>query len=92
MTRFSFFFAALTAIAVCLAVTGPAKGFAMGTKSGFEQTRKDEIQKEQTGKSAGEKNDGGKELRKDQTDGKEEKSPPEKKPRLKYRDPYECGC
>lgn len=64
----------------------------MGTKSSFEQTRKDEIQKEQTDKSAGEKDGRGNKLRKDQPGGKEEKSPPGKKPRLKYWDPYECGC
>lgn len=92
MTRFAFFFVALLTFAVCLATIGPKKGFAMGTKSGFEQIRKDEIQKEQTDKGAGGKNNGGKELRKDQTREKEEKSPPEKKPRLKYRDPYQCGC
>ncbi len=92
MIRFSFLLAALLTFAVCLAATCPARGFAMGTKSGFEQIREDEIQKEQTDKSAGEKNGHGKELQKDQTGGKEEKSPPGKKPRLKYRDPYECGC
>lgn len=92
MTRLSFFFVVLLTFAVCLATMGPKKGFAMGTKSAFEKIRKDEIQKEQTDESAGEKNGRGEELRKDQTGGKEEKPPPEKKPRLKYRDPYECGC
>ena len=53
MIRFSFLLAALLTFAVCLAATCPARGFAMGTKSGFEQIREDEIQKEQTDKSAG---------------------------------------
>jgi len=92
MTRIDFFSVALLMSAVCLAATSPTKVFAMGTKSGFEQIRKDEIQKEQNGKSAEEKDRRGKELRKEQTGEKEEKSAPEKKPRLKYWDPYECGC
>lgn len=87
-----FFYFALLMFAVCLAETCPTKVFAMGTRSGFEQIRKDEIQKEQNGKGFEEKDGQGKELRKEQSGEKEEKSPPEKKPRLKYRDPYECGC
>ena len=92
MTRSLFFFIALLAFAVRLTAACPGECLAMGTKSGFEQIQKDKTQKEQTEKSADEKKDRGKELRKDRTGGEEEKSTPEQKPRLKYRDPYECGC
>ncbi len=92
MTRIDFFYAILLTFAVCLAGTFPTKAFAMGTKSGFEQIRKDEIQKEQNSKGAEDKGSQGKELHNEQSGEKQEKSQPQKKPRLKYRDPYECGC
>jgi len=92
MARFTFFFGALLTFAVCFPAPGPTGVFAMGSKSGFDQIRREGEQKEQTGQGP-EKDEGAeKGVQKENPGGKEEKFPPEKKPRLKYRDPYECGC
>lgn len=92
MARFTFFLGLLLILAVCLSAPGPDKGYAMGSKSGFEQLHKEGNKKERA--VQGPEKDKGTEngVKKEDPGGKEEKSPPEKKPRLKYRDPYECGC
>jgi hypothetical protein len=92
MARFTFFFGALLTLAVCFPVPGPERVFAMGSKSGLDQIHREEKQKEQTGRDPEKDKGTEKGVQKGSPGGKEEKSPPEKKPRLKYRDPYECGC
>lgn len=92
MVRLGFLFEALLIFAVCLYAPGPDEGYAMGSKSGFEQIHKEEKQKEQTGQGPEKDKSTEKKVQEENPGGKEEKSPPEKKPRLKYRDPYECGC
>ncbi len=92
MTRFTFFFGFLLTVAVCFPASGPDKSYAMGSKSGFEQVDTKETQKEQTGQGTEEDQGAKKGERKKNSGGNKEKSPPEQKPRLKYRDPYECGC
>jgi hypothetical protein len=92
MARFSFLFGALLTFAVCLYAPGPDKGYAMGSKSGFEQIHKEEKQKEQAVQGPEKDKSTEKKVQEESPGGNGEKSPPEKKPRLKYRDPYECGC
>lgn len=92
MPRFMFFLGLLLTLAVCFSAPEPDKGYAMGSKSGFEQIDKKETQKEQTGLGTEKDKDAEKEVLKENAGGDEKKPQPEKKPRLKYRDPYECGC
>ena len=92
MARLSFLFGVLLTFAVCMYAPGPDKGYAMGSKSGFEQIHNEEKQKEQAVQGSEKDRGTEKGVKKENPGGKEEKSPPEKKPRLKYRDPYECGC
>ncbi len=92
MPRFTFFFGFLLTLAVCFPAYGPDRSYAMGSKSGFEHVDKKETQKEQTGQGTEKDQGAEKGERKENSGGKKEKHQPEKKPRLKYRDPYECGC
>ena len=93
MARFTFLFGALLTFAVCFPAPGPERVFAMGSKSGLEQIqREEEKQKEQTDQRPEKDKGTEKEVQKWTPGGKEEMFPPEEKPRLKYRDPYECGC
>lgn len=92
MARLSFLFGALLTFVVCLYAPGPDKGYAMGSKSGFGQIHTEEKQKEQAVEGTGKDRGAEKGVKKEKPGGKEEKSLPGKKPRLKFRDPYECGC
>jgi hypothetical protein len=92
MAKFTFFFGALLALAVCSPGPGPESVFAMGSRSGPDEMHRQGKQTEQTthGPEKNKDDKGG--ALKENPGGKKEKSPPQKKPRLKYRDPYECGC
>ena len=91
MPKHTFFFGFLLTLAVCFSAPGPNKACAMGSKSGFERTEKKETQEQrQQGTEKGKGAEKG--VRKENAGGNKEKSPPAKKPRLKYLDPYECGC
>ena len=91
MVRFIFFSALLT-FAVCFPSLCLESVFAMGPKSGLDKIHMEEKQKEQTGQGPEKDKGTEKKVQEKGPGGKEEKSPPEKKPRLKYWDPYECGC
>jgi hypothetical protein len=95
MPKFTFFFGFLLTLAVCFPAPGPTRAYAMGSKSGFEHVHKEEMQKQKQEKheQGTEKGKGVEEGTQQERSGvKKEKSSPEKKPRLKYRDLYECGC
>lgn len=93
MPKHTFFFGFLLTLAVCFSAPGPNKACAMGSKSGFEHADKKETQKEQKPVQGTEKGKGTeKGVLEENSGGNKEKSPPAKKPRLKYLDPYECGC
>ena len=91
MARF-IFFGALVTFVVCFPALCPESVFAMGSKSGLDQINMEGKQKEQTGQGPEKDRSTEKKEQEKSPGGNGEKSPPEKKPRLKYRDPYECGC
>jgi hypothetical protein len=90
MARFGFLFGALLAFAFCF--PAPETVFAMGSKNGFDQIHREEKQKGQSAQGPVKEEGTEKGVQKENPGGEKEKSPPKKKPRLKYRDPYECGC
>ncbi|MDA8242202.1 MAG: hypothetical protein M0Z67_17765 [Nitrospiraceae bacterium] len=92
MPRFTFFLGLLLTLGVCFSAPGPDKGYAMGSKSGFEHADKKETQKEQPVQGTEKDKGAEKGVRQENAGRNKEKSRPVKKPRLKYRDPYECGC
>jgi hypothetical protein len=92
MAMFNIFFTELLTFAVCLPALAPDRVLAMGPGSGLDQLHDKEGQEEQTGQRP-EEDEGRKPgVQKENAREQKEKSAPEKKPRLKYRDPYECGC
>ena len=92
MPKHTFFFGFLLTLAVCFSAPGPNKACAMGSKSGFEQAPKKGTQKEQPAQGTEKDKGAGKGVRQENSGENKEKCTPAKKPRLKYLDPYECGC
>lgn len=86
------FFSALLTFAVCFPALCPENVFAMGPKSGLNQIHMEGEEKEQTNQDTEKDRGTEKKVQEKGPDGNEEKSPPEKNPRLKFWDPYECGC
>ena len=66
--------------------------FAMGSKSGFEELKDSKENEGRFDGGAGKVKDREEKRPPKEGDDKSGNSPSRKKPRLKYRDLYECGC
>jgi hypothetical protein len=65
---------------------------AMGSKRGFDEMKDSREDKGRLDSGAGKVEDGGENRPPEGGEDKSGNSPSRKKPRLKYRDLYECGC